>query len=172
MCPRSQRGSREAIPLTLTQRNVDEMKIADMLETGSKGVGLPIRGLWWAWVMLIIAVTTLPWSNVQGHAHWDRVVWIPFQEVWATPRFLVNTLANVVLFVPFGYGYARTQAGKIMRTLLAVIGLAALLSVSVELFQVYCHNRFPSMTDVTANLLGTALGAMLAKRKRLVADQA
>jgi glycopeptide antibiotics resistance protein len=40
---------------------------------------------------------------------------------------------------------------------------AVALSTSVEFFQVYCHNRHPSTTDIGTNLLGAVFGVMLSK---------
>jgi hypothetical protein len=38
---------------------------------------------------------------------------------------------------------------------------AAMLSTCVEFLQVYTHSRFPSTTDICANLLGAILGLTL-----------
>jgi len=33
--------------------------------------------------------------------------------------------------------------------------------MSIELFQVYCHNRHPSLTDLVSNTTGGLIGAFL-----------
>jgi len=38
---------------------------------------------------------------------------------------------------------------------------ASLLSVSTDIFQVFSHNRIPSMTDVCSNIMGASLGIAL-----------
>ena len=40
-----------------------------------------------------------------------------------------------------------------------IVGVAILLSLAVELFQVYCHGRLPTTTDIISNALGAYLGA-------------
>jgi glycopeptide antibiotics resistance protein len=41
-------------------------------------------------------------------------------------------------------------------------GIGIALSLSIELYQVYCHNRFPSIFDVITNLAGAVLGVLFA----------
>jgi glycopeptide antibiotics resistance protein len=67
-------------------------------------------------------------------------------------------LANTLLFVPVGFSCAMSGRGVGGA---AVIGGA--FSMAVEMYQVYCHGRFPSATDVWWNVTGTAVGAMLYK---------
>ena len=102
----------------------------------------------------------MPLSNYVGHAHWSRVCWVPFRDC-GIHDFWLDALANVALYAPFGFLAARSQVRKGITAILVVAGLAALLSVSGELFEIFCHNRFPSMTDVSTNTLGAALGALI-----------
>ena len=72
-----------------------------------------------------------------------------------------DIVLNVFLFVPFGFllmlaGSAPPSARRVTSTLV----LAAALSISAEYFQVYCHNRIPSATDVCTNILGAGLGIL------------
>ncbi len=118
------------------------------------------RNLWFLWIAVIIGLTTLPWSNYSGHPHWDKIVWIPFvggELVWW------EILGNVALFVPFGFLLA-FWLGRYssLRVCLLAIGLAGLLSGTVEYFQVFCHERFPSANDFCANLAGAVVGMRVA----------
>jgi len=120
------------------------------------------RFLWkLAWLgsaLAIVAAETLPWSNFQGHSHWVKVCWIPFSD-HHVPGFWQDVCQNIVLVVPFGF--TGVQAG--VRRMQIVI-LAAILMASGELFQVYCHNRFPSMTDVTTGTVGALSGVLIGLR--------
>ncbi len=83
---------------------------------------------------------------------------MPFGE---RPLGTIDIVLNVVLFAPFGFllmlaGSAARSAGKVTSTLV----LVAALSVSAEYFQVYCHNRIPSATDLCTNVLGASLGIL------------
>jgi glycopeptide antibiotics resistance protein len=112
------------------------------------------------WIIVIVFLTTMPWENYTGHAHWDQVRWIPFYD--HTPLALLDILGNVVLFAPFGFFLGRAlHSSPLKKVWFLTVLLAATLSISVELFQVYCHNRIPSTTDICTNLLGAALGVLL-----------
>ena len=117
------------------------------------------RLAWLASALAVAAAETLPWTNFQGHSHWARVCWIPFSDR-RLPGFWLDLLQNVVLLVPFGFTAIKAGARQTQ-----VLILATLLMMSGELFQVYCHNRFPSMTDVTAGTVGAWLGAVVGRCK-------
>ncbi len=121
--------------------------------------------LWLGWILVITAVTTLPWSNFVGHSHWSSVRWIPLQGMQWNRDYLVDLTGNVLLFVPFGY--LQMQAGLILprRRLLSVSMAALALSLGAELTQVYMHGRFPSATDVLCNVTGAILGGIIASFK-------
>jgi VanZ family protein len=69
----------------------------------------------------------------------------------------------VLLYVPWGYFWARQRPDPTQRVR-AVVALAAALSIVTEISQVYAHGRFPSATDVTCNLVGAFIGAEYARR--------
>lgn len=102
--------------------------------------------------LAILVATTWPWSTFVGHSHWDLVEWVPLTGGFHP----VDMVANTLLFAPFGAAYAWSRRRRpVGHAVLA--GL--LLSVAIELYQVYCHGHFPSMTDVCTDTLGTWLGA-------------
>ena len=109
---------------------------------------------------MIISTAALPLSNYVRHAHWGKIVWVPFRDR-SLPSFWWDAGANVLLYAPFGFLGVRCRVRKNTMAILAVIGVAALLSATGEFFQIYCHNRFPTATDVSTNTLGAALGALL-----------
>jgi glycopeptide antibiotics resistance protein len=103
----------------------------------------------------------MPWKNYVGHSHWDLVTWIPFND---HPFALEDVVANLALFVPFGFFLGRAAPGPLRKKIWGVtIFGSAVFSASVEFFQVYCHNRNPSMTDVCNNVLGGMLGLWLSR---------
>jgi hypothetical protein len=63
---------------------------------------------------------------------------------------------NILLFVPLGVGLAMMGARI---PLAALAGLV--FSAAIETSQLWIPGRFPSMTDVLSNSLGTVLGAVL-----------
>ena len=119
------------------------------------------------WILVVVVTTTLPWSGLQGlqgHSHWANVRWIPFYPELLSLRFVRDIVVNLILFVPFGYLYVRSQVTMPSAMFLRITLLAALLSVGVELVQVFSHTRIPSTTDICVNVIGAAIGAVIARK--------
>jgi glycopeptide antibiotics resistance protein len=113
--------------------------------------------LWLISIVVIIALTTMPWSNYVGHSHWDHVTWLPFSD-----HPLPEVLGNVALFFPFGYFFPQALHGQYLKRSWSLpLITAAMLSTGAEFYQVYTHARFPSTTDICANLLGAILGVLI-----------
>jgi glycopeptide antibiotics resistance protein len=82
-----------------------------------------------------------------------------------------NFIANVVLFVPFGFfaaGALDRRRGSPVRDI-AILAVALLVSVSIEALQVFVPGRTPSILDVIAQGAGTVLGLI---GWRLIRDEA
>ena len=114
------------------------------------------------WVLFIALVGTLPLTNFVGHSHWQYIQWLPTARNFHSQRFLFDIVANMALFFPLGYLLNRFHStATARRSLFLAAGAAGLLSLSIEWFQVYCHNRNPSPTDVVSNVTGSLIGAFL-----------
>ena len=133
------------------------------LVNGAK-LGRFIREQWNAllvlWIIVIMLLTSMPWRNYVGHSHWALVQWVPFYSYKLVVR---DILGNIALFVPFGfclnYGFLTRGYGR--ASWVFVLCAAFVLSSAAELFQVFCHNRHPSATDVINNMMGAVLGGIL-----------
>ena len=90
----------------------------------------------------------LTWSP-----QWDRVHLVPFTD----PADKVEDFAvNILLFVPFGYSFARNRG-------LAWLPVAAgLVSAVAELSQLFSTVRYPSGTDVAYAVIGAVIGGLVA----------
>ena len=120
------------------------------------------RALLPLWALFIALVGTLPLSNFVGHSHWEYIQWLPTAENFRSRRFLFDVVANMALFLPLGYLLHRWHStSTARRALFLAAGVAGLLALSIEWFQVYCHNRHPSPTDVVSNVTGSLIGAFL-----------
>ena len=130
------------------------------------------RALLPLWALFIALVGTFPFANFVGHSHWEYVQWFPTADKFLSGRFLFDIVANIALFLPLGYLLDRSCSTTIARrSLFLASGVAFLLSLSIEWFQVYCHNRHPSLTDVVSNVTGSLIGAFLSiYRKNLAAS--
>ena len=115
----------------------------------------------YAGMMLSIAAVLaadLPWGDFHAHTHWRAVGWIPFVT---PPVRAADILQNIVLFLPLGF-FAGLRARVLSRAILKGVLPAAPVSLLAEWSQLYSHSRFPSATDVSSNLIGAVLGAVLA----------
>ena len=108
----------------------------------------------WVWWIALTWLISLPWSGFTLAPQWSRVHRVPFTDPADRPRDFV---LNVLFFVPFGYSFARTR-----RRLLAPLA-AALVSLSAEATQLFGTVRYPSTTDVSAAIVGAALGAIVVR---------
>ena len=118
---------------------------------------------------LIVAATTMPWSAYYvGHPHWASVEWVPFSRRVRPGDFLLN----VLLFVPFGVAAAwamcpdNHRPGPVpgRRTAAAIVAAGCLISMGVEVFQVFCHWRIPTTVDVLSNTVGAWVGVRVSRR--------
>ncbi|MBK5280455.1 MAG: VanZ family protein [Nitrospiraceae bacterium] len=130
------------------------------------------------WIVLILMVGVLPLSNFVGHSHWEYIKWVPTAEDLRSPKYLIDIFSdivgNTVLFFPLGYFLSRllTSSSPSRQWLLAA-GFGGTLSLGIEFYQVYCHNRFPSIFDLITNVAGTLMGVSfsLSRKSALPAPQ-
>jgi hypothetical protein len=104
-----------------------------------------------------VALATFPWE-ITDHAHWRRIVWVPFAGILRPADLLVNGL----LYVPLGLAL-QWRRSRDMRLIGAVI--AAALSIAMETAQIWSHFRFPSATDVAMNVVGALAGVAWIRRR-------
>jgi hypothetical protein len=70
---------------------------------------------------------------------------------------------NTVLYLPLGYGISGFFAARRQRparALCSAVIMALVTSYTFEALQTFLPGRFPSWKDVTANVLGSAFGAL------------
>ena len=118
------------------------------MNSGTKRVPLWV---WWIPVVWILSLPLRPTIEPQ----WHRVHAIPFTD----PADKIKDLTiNLLMFVPFGYSFAK-RPGGIVRLVLA----AAATSISAELLQLFSTVRYPSGTDTVYAVVGALGGAVLAR---------
>ena len=111
--------------------------------------------MWWIPVVWVISS---PWVGFTTQPQWHRVHFVPLTDPADKPR---DVVANVLLFVPFGYSAAGRRAKG--SGFLFALGAAAAVSLSAEASQLFSTERYPSATDVAAAIVGSALGAGVRK---------
>ncbi|HWK73641.1 MAG TPA: VanZ family protein [Povalibacter sp.] len=72
-----------------------------------------------------------------------------------------DRIANVLLYLPLGFCLFLSLAERWHRGIAVVVAtvFGSLLSLTIEVSQVYISSRVPSLTDLTLNTSGTLLGA-------------
>lgn len=123
------------------------------------------------WIVFILLIGILPLKNFVGHPHWEFIRWVPTVEDLRSPKYLLDIFSDIVgntlLFVPLGYFLRRLLiSSNPSRRLLLAAGIGGMLSLSIELYQVYCHSRFPSIYDVITNVTGTLIGVHFSFSKK------
>jgi VanZ family protein len=73
-----------------------------------------------------------------------------------------DRISNVLLYLPLGFCLLLLLHARLRRmpALLLATLLGSALSLAIELTQVYVSVRVPSLTDLSLNALGTAIGSM------------
>ena len=113
-----------------------------------------------AWILLILILCSFPWIAAP---HWGRIIWVPFSDVFRSPRWLLrDAVANCFLYMPLGFAYAKARPAAGVKMLCEAAMLGLVLSLTVEFYQVLLPVRVPTMTDVSMNTLGALVGASLA----------
>lgn len=131
--------------------------------------GLKLKsGILWFLLAALSTAPLLPLSNFVGHPHWDHIRWIPFQDFALSRNMLKDIVGNTLWFMMFGYllRYQQNEDSRTLRTIATIIAITGGISLSTEFFQIFCHNRIASMTDVICNVLGAGLGGYLAEKQR------
>lgn len=124
-------------------------------------------GLIWFLLAVLSVGPLLPLSNFVGHPHWDLIQWIPFQNFNLSRHMLTDVIGNTLWFMMFGYLlHGRMNESSVsLPTIPTITVIAVGLSLSIEFFQVFCHNRIPAMTDVICNVTGAGLGGYLSQNE-------
>lgn len=93
---------------------------------------------------------------------WTQFVQLRHLPSWSSGR--VDVLTNALLYIPIGFGLMgatsarRTAPARTLVLALLTLCLSTVLSIAIEVAQVWLPSRVPSFGDVAAQLIGTAIG--------------
>ena len=118
----------------------------------------------WCWWIAVVWILSFPWVGRANTPQWQRVHWVPFKDPADKLR---DVVANVALFVPFGFSLAGRQRPM---TTLRICLIAAAVSISGEATQLYSTKRYPSATDVTCAVVGAVAGRAARARQALLTN--
>ena len=115
------------------------------------------------WGLFIVYATLLPFTfSASGELIETRL-----RRMWERPLrggSWSDVYGNILLFLPWGLLLAIWRAHRganYAMALLLALTSATLLSVSVELTQLFSVSRFPSFIDVIANTVGSVAGGFI-----------
>jgi glycopeptide antibiotics resistance protein len=84
---------------------------------------------------------------------------IPQRMAFSSAGSIADIINNIVLFVPLGFLFQVTRRRTGWRFLLQALGFGVLVSIAVEVCQLFLPDRDSSLIDVATNGLGALLGA-------------
>jgi glycopeptide antibiotics resistance protein len=113
------------------------------------------------WIVLILLLCSFPWWVESPR--WGRVRLIPLLDVLHGPYWVLrDAIANVLLYMPLGFAYARMQGIASVRSMCEATLVGVLVSMTCEVYQVFSPVRYPTMTDILTNSIGSFGGALIA----------
>jgi glycopeptide antibiotics resistance protein len=133
------------------------MTVGEQVSNGNGRV-LESRGAVF-WTLVILIATLFPYDPVLGPEWSIHLARIDFSTFGNPGDFL----ANILLFIPWGFCVAGIPAARRSRGrwTLVTLGLGLVLSGLVEFLQLGLPSRNPALADILANLLGVVAGARL-----------
>ena len=122
--------------------------------------------LWVMFSFFIVYGTLVPFelsfSKESISSNISSINWIPFMDPDGSRASIPDILQNILFFVPFGFlGFFSVNYRR-KRRILIVTFLGSLLSLSVEILQIFTLNRTTSVSDLITNTVGTVIGIFAA----------
>lgn len=122
--------------------------------------------MWACFSVFVVYGTTFPFAFDTGGRGFStlahRINWRPLGGT-ADNLLVGDIIQNILLFIPFGVlGYFSLVFKRSWTRKAAIVLAGSALSLSVETLQIFSVTRFPAVSDVVFNTLGTALGIFLA----------
>ena len=110
-------------------------------------------------VIALIAYGSLYPFNLK---HVELDVWSALSQLSWARAGRGDRVSNVLLYAPLGFCVFLYLDGRVRRLAAGVIAIAvgALLSLAIEVAQVFISSRVPSLWDVTLNTCGAAAGTL------------
>lgn len=91
---------------------------------------------------------------------------LPSKDFRLSISFFTDVLINILGFIPFGFFLSAHLKNKLLSHFSAyfiTIIAGGIISLSIELIQVYLPTRSSSLTDLICNVFGTILGIVLSR---------
>lgn len=111
-----------------------------------------------ATLLCILAITLFPYEFFFAETIAD-FTWAGLRERAYRPILMpMEFLANILMFVPLGFGFALRLRKRKVAAALTTILLSLIVTISIEFLQIFLPSRTPSHIDIISNTMGGALG--------------
>jgi glycopeptide antibiotics resistance protein len=94
-----------------------------------------------------------------------NVLDLPSHDFLWSRSLIQDVMINIIMFIPFGFFCAgllgKTHRLKISTLYVITAFLGFVVSLTIEMLQVYLPTRDSSLTDVICNVLGAIMGLVL-----------
>ncbi len=117
------------------------------------------------YILFIFYTTLMPFQITQNLA--KRITYLDVfgRRAGGPFHFRGDIFANIMFFLPLGILVSLQRLLTVYRRFtlldwLRIVGTGALVSLTVELMQIFVPNRYPSVIDLASNTLGTFMGAL------------
>lgn len=125
-----------------------------------------IKILWLFFTLFILYGTLIPFklclSRESIISNISNINLLPFIDPDGTRASIPDIVQNILFFLPFGFIGFFSMTLKKAFNIIIITFLGFLLSLSVEILQLFTIDRISSMTDILTNTGGTLLGAISA----------
>ncbi|BBM85095.1 VanZ family protein [Candidatus Uabimicrobium amorphum] len=118
------------------------------------------------YALFVVYITIIPFDFTFS---WSYIKWrlrsqlhIPFIYNNGSYASLKDTIQNIVFFIPFGF-FALWSCTKLRRrNIFYVVVSGLMLSLFVEILQLFVRHRYSSINDLITNTFGTLVGSVCA----------
>lgn len=126
-----------------------------------------LKVLWFLFGVFILYGTLIPFNLCLNIAciksNLAAISWLPFIDADGTRASIPDVVQNILFFIPFGFlGYFSGRHSNKLRRSVQVTFYGSLLSLLVELCQLFTLDRTTSVTDLVTNTTGTFIGTFVA----------
>jgi len=135
-----------------------------------------LKFLWFLYGVFILYGTLIPFNLCLNIAciksNMSAISWLPFIDADGTRASIPDIVQNILFFIPFGFlGYFSCSNSNKLKRAVQVTFYGAILSLFVELCQLFTLDRTTSVTDLVTNTTGTLIGAFVASTVTLFMKQ-
>ena len=125
-----------------------------------------VKVLWLLFTLFIFYGALIPFdfvfSNEQVIQRIKNFNWMPFVDADGSRHSIPDIVQNILFFIPFGFLGVLSFARNKFFAVFAVTFFGFIISLNVEILQLFTRNRNTSVTDLASNTIGAGAGAVAA----------